>query len=223
MHALTVYRVERRTSTLSDALRQVPNFAVGCWAWLHNTASITCGGVKAGTNAKVFETKIASNWTGPSTRSLRSAPVPLATHRTVPPSSINPSTLDLPTDVPGADAHRRVSVERCKPCANPHGHGDMPKYLPDGLTQHVLHNLTKYPSYITSLRHNESAPLQRRSRWKRLPKDHQSVRGRGRMIAVTYETHWPGSSRPSWEREMDVQLSRQYILLYSPYGPKGDL
>ena len=35
--------------------------------------------------------------------------------------------LDLPTDMPGADAHRRVSVERCKPCTNPHDRGDMPK------------------------------------------------------------------------------------------------
>ena len=30
-----------------------------------------------------------------------------------------------------------------------------------------------------------------------------------------YETHWTGPSRPSWEREMDLQLSRQQILLYS--------
>ena len=29
-----------------------------------------------------------------------------------------------------------------------------------------------------------------------------------------YETHWTGLSRLSWEREMDLQLSRQQILLY---------
>ena len=51
--------------------------------------------------------------------------------------------LDLPTDMPGADAHRRVSVERCKPCTNPQDRGDMPKYLPDGLTKYVLNNFTK--------------------------------------------------------------------------------
>ena len=28
------------------------------------------------------------------------------------------------------------------------------------------------------------------------------------------KTHWTGLSRPSWEREMDLQLSRQQILLY---------
>ena len=42
---------------------------------------------------------------------------------------------------------------------------------------------------------------------------HQSLGGRGGVIAVMYETHWTGLSRPSWEREMDLQLSRQQILL----------
>ena len=37
--------------------------------------------------------------------------------------------LDLSTDMPGADAHRRVSVERCKPCTTPHDLGDMPRCL----------------------------------------------------------------------------------------------
>ena len=31
---------------------------------------------------------------------------------------------------------------------------------------------------------------------------------------MMYETHWIGLSRPPWEREMDLQLSRQQILLY---------
>ena len=38
--------------------------------------------------------------------------------------------LDLPSDMPGADARRHVSVQRCKPCANPHDHGDMQKCMP---------------------------------------------------------------------------------------------
>ena len=29
---------------------------------------------------------------------------------------------------------------------------------------------------------------------------HQSVRGRGGVIAVMYETHWTGLSGPPWER-----------------------
>ena len=43
---------------------------------------------------------------------------------------------------------------------------------------------------------------------------HQSVRGQGGVIAVLYETHWAGLSEPSWEREMDLQLSRTHILRY---------
>ena len=43
---------------------------------------------------------------------------------------------------------------------------------------------------------------------------HQSVRGRGGVIAVMHETDWTELSRPSWEREMDLQLSRHEILRY---------
>ena len=42
---------------------------------------------------------------------------------------------------------------------------------------------------------------------------HESVRGRGGVIAVLYKTHWVGLSEPSWEREVDLQLSRTHILL----------
>ena len=47
--------------------------------------------------------------------------------------------------MPGADARRHVSVQRCKPCTKPHDHGDMPKYLPAGLTQYVLNNFSNNP------------------------------------------------------------------------------
>ena len=54
----------------------------------------------------------------------------------------------LLSDLPGSDARRRVAIERCKPCANPHDSGDMPKYLPAGLTQYVLNKLyKKFPPY----------------------------------------------------------------------------
>ena len=34
------------------------------------------------------------------------------------------------------------------------------------------------------------------------------------VIAVLYETHWVGLSEPSWEREMDLHLSRTHMLRY---------
>ena len=57
-----------------------------------------------------------------------------------------------------------------------------------------------------------STPLQRLEMEKIT--GHQSVRGRGGVNTVMYETHWTGLSRPSWEREMDLQLSHHEILRY---------
>ena len=51
MHALTVSRVERRSSALSNALSQVSHFVVGNWVSLYNTISTICQGTKAGTDA----------------------------------------------------------------------------------------------------------------------------------------------------------------------------
>ena len=64
MHYLTVSRVEQQSSTLSDALRSVPNFVVGKWAWLYNTTSTIHQGAKAVTGPKVSKATIALNWTG---------------------------------------------------------------------------------------------------------------------------------------------------------------
>ena len=48
-YALTASRVERRNSTLSEALRPVPKFAVGGWVWVYNTAATTRQGAKTDT------------------------------------------------------------------------------------------------------------------------------------------------------------------------------
>ena len=114
--------------------------------------------------------------------------------------------------MPGADARRRVSVQSCEPCANPHDQGDMPKYLPAGLTQYVLNNFSKKsPAYYIT-QDDVSTPIQRFELEKTA--GHQSVRGRGGVIAMMYETHWTGLCEPSWEREMDLQLFRHEILRY---------
>ena len=112
----------------------------------------------------------------------------------------------------GADARRRVSVQRFNRCANPQDHDDIPKYLPAGLTQYVLNNFSEKspPYHVTQV--DVSTPL-RRLEVEKIT-GHQSVRDRGEVIAVLYETHWSGLSRPSWEREMDDQLLRHEILRY---------
>ena len=95
------------------------------------------------------------------TGSVQSTPVPLATHRTVPSSEINSSIGNSPRSCPAQMRTTRISVERCKPCTNPHDRDDMPKYLPDGLTRYVLNNFTKKcpPYHVTQ--DDVSAPLQR--------------------------------------------------------------
>ena len=88
----------------------------------------------------------------------------------------------------------------------------MPKCLPAGLTQFVLNIFSKKspPYHVTQ--DDVSAPLQRLEVEKIT--GHQPVRGRDGVIAVLYKTHWVGPSKPSWEREMDLHLSRSHILRY---------
>ena len=96
-HALTVSRVNRRNSALADALRPAPNFAVGGWAWVYNSASTIRQGVKATTDAKVLKAKLGLNWTGPY-KSWRSVPSPLPRPWTVRCSRVNSSIwISLPT------------------------------------------------------------------------------------------------------------------------------
>ena len=118
----------------------------------------------------------------------------------------------LPTDLPGKDSKRRVSVARCKHCADPHDTNDLPRFLPAGLTPYVLNNYkTKSPPYHVTV-NDVSTPVERLE--VEQISTHQLVRGRGGAIAVLYETHWKDLLRPSWEREMDLQHSRQHILRY---------
>ena len=125
---------------------------MGGWAWLYNFASTIRKSVKANTDAKVLKAKLAINWTGPY-KVLAVGPCSAAETPDGPPLGSNLLYLHLPSDLPGSDARRRVAVERGKPCANPHDSGDMPKYLPAGLTQYVLNTFSKkFPPCTTSLK-----------------------------------------------------------------------
>ena len=88
----------------------------------------------------------------------------------------------------------------------------MLKYLPPGLTQYVPNTISqKSPPYHIN-QDDVLIPLHRRD--VEQITGHQSVQGRGDIIAVLYKTHWAGLSEPSWEREMDLHLSRTQILRY---------
>ena len=50
---------------------------------------------------------------------------------------------------------------------------------------------------------------------------YQSVRGRGGVIAVMYETHWTDLSGLSWERKMDLQLLASKGPLCAARGAKA--
>lgn len=119
--------------------------------------------------------------------------------------------LELLSDMPGADARRRVAVERCKPCTNPHDTDDMPRFLPAGLTPYDLsnHSIKSPPYHVTG---DDVIPAQRMDVDKIT--GHQCVRGRGGVVAVKYERDWKDLLRPSWEREMDLNNWRTKILLY---------
>ena len=118
--------------------------------------------------------------------------------------------LDLPSNLSGPAAKPRVTVARCKPCANPYDADDIPRHLPDGLTQYVLHAFaTKSPPYHVTTDDVSTPPI-----LIDVAKitGRQCVRGRGGVIAVLYETHWNGILRPTWEREMDLQAFRHPFL-----------
>ena len=183
-HALTVSRVNRISSAFADALRLAPNFTVGGWAWVYNSASTIRQGVKANTDAKVLKAKLALNWTGPY-KVLAVGPCSAADTPDGSPLGSNLLYLDIPSDLPGSDARRRVAIERCKPCANSHDSGDMPKYLPAGLTQYVLNKFSKKspPYHVTQ--DDILTPLRRLEVEQNT--GHQSVRGRGGVIAVPYK------------------------------------
>ena len=213
-HNLSVSRIERRNSALSHALQKLPVYKIGEWVWIYNSESTIRQGVRSGTDDKVLKAKLSLLWTGPF-KILAVGPCAKAPDGK--PLADKLLYLDLPSDMPGKDSKHRVSVVRCKPCANPHDTEDMPRFLPAGLTQYVLNNYTtKSPPYHVT-EDDVSAPVERLE--VEQITGHQSVRGRGGVMAVLYETHWRGILRPSWEREMDLQHSRHLILRYWSGSP----
>ena len=178
---------------------------------MYDTAATILHGAKTDTDVKVPNAKLSLNWTAPY-KVLAVGPCTPADTPDGSPLGAELVYLDLPSDMPGADARRRVSVQRCKPCANPHDHDNIPKYLPTGLTQYVLKNFSKtnphdhdnIPKYLPTgltqyvlknfskkcsphhvTQDGVSSPLQRLEVEKVI--GHQSVHDRGGAITVMYE------------------------------------
>ena len=144
---------------------------------MYNTAATIRQGAKTATDAKVLKAKLSLNWTGP----YKALAVGSCTPADTPDGSPVGNKLlvldlhsDMPGDMPGSDARRHVSVQRCRPCANPHDHGDMPRYLPAGLTQYLLNNFSK-KSPRTTLLKTMFRFLFNDSRWERTPDTNRFV------------------------------------------------
>ena len=145
------------------------------------------------------------------TKSSRLAPVPPMTARTAPLWALSSYTWIYPPTCParmlaGAFRYNAASpvptlttMATCRSVAS-------------GVDPICADNFSmKSPPYHVT-QDDVSTPL-RRFEVKKIIR-HQSVRGRGGVIAVMYETHWTGLSGPSWEREMDLQFFRHEILRY---------
>ena len=146
-HALTVARVNGRNSALSDALLRRPQYAAGGWIWIYNTAATIRQGLRKAADNKVLKEKLSLNWTG-LFKILAVGPAPAADTPDGRPLGDKLLYLDLPSNLSGPAAKPRVTVARCKPCDNPYDADDIPRHLPAGLTQYVLHAFaTKSPPY----------------------------------------------------------------------------
>ena len=179
-HLIAMSKVQRSNTKLLAILHKLPNFEVGNWVWIYNPQATVGQGVSEDNSH--FVTKLSLNWTGPY-KNLAVGPGLGPDGRPVADKTLY---LDLPTDMPGKDQKKRVSVDRCKICHNPSDDSDIPKYLPAGLSKYMLHSFTdKSPPFHPTIEDVVKSGI---------PVDiekitgHQLVRGRGGKLAVMYLT-----------------------------------
>ena len=135
-HLIAMPKIQRSNTKLLAILHKLPNFEVGNWLWIYNPQA-TVGQVVSEDNSHLV-TKLSLNWTGPY-KILEMGPGLGPDGRPVADKTLY---LYFPTDMPGQDQKKRVSVDRCKMCNNPSDDSDIPKYLPAGLSKYVLHSFT---------------------------------------------------------------------------------
>ena len=168
------------------------------------------------TDAKVLKSTLKLNWTEPY-KVLVVGPCSSAYTPDCSPLGAKLLYLDLPSDMPGANARRGVPVQRCKPCTNPHDNGDMRSYSPARLTRYALNNFS--PEIPPAPRHSrerfDSSSKTRSGEDHRTPIGSRSTWGHCGDV----RNDWTGLSGPSWEREKDLQLFRHEILRYGAGTP----
>ena len=188
----------------------------GGWVWLYSTAATIRQEPRRGVDNKVLKEKLSLNWTSP-LKIVAVGPSPAANQSDEHPLGDTLLYLDLPSTLSSPAAKPRVTVARCKACANPYDADDMARHLPAGLTQYVLHAFaTKSPPNHVTTDDIATPPIL--IGVAKLT-GRQCVRGRGDAIAVLYGTHWDSLLRPTWERELDLQAFRHHILSHGAAGP----
>ena len=205
-------KIQGSNTKLLTILHKLPNFEIGSWAWIYNPQATVDQGVSEDNSHVV--TKLSLNWTGPY-KILVVGPRLGPYGRPVADKTLK---LDLPTDTPGKDQKKRVSVDRCKMRHNPSDDSEILKYLPAGLSKYVLYSFTdKSPRF-----HPTTEGVVKSG----IPVDiekitgHQLVRGRGDELAVMYETHWEGLSSITWEREINLKNFSRHTLEYWMSTPR---
>ena len=112
-HLIGMSRIQRSNTKLLAILHKLPNFEVGNWVWIYNPQATV--GQDVSEDDSHLVTKLPLNWTGPY-KILVVGPGVGPDSRPVVDKTLY---LDLPTDMPGKDKKKRVSVDRCKICHNP--------------------------------------------------------------------------------------------------------
>ena len=134
-HALTLARVNGRNSPLSDVLLRRPKYAAGGWVWIYNTAATIRQGLRKGGDNKVLKEKLSLNWTGPF-KIVAVGPSLAANQPDGCPLGDKLLYLDLPSNLSDPAAKPRVTLARCKPCADPYDADASPNtfYIPSPLS-----------------------------------------------------------------------------------------
>ena len=99
----------------------------------------------------IIKEKKDLNWTGPF-KIVAVGPSPTDNQPDGRPLGDKLLYLDLPSSLSGPAAKPRVTVARCKPCTNPYNADDMPRHLPAGLIQYILHAfaIKSSPYHVTT-------------------------------------------------------------------------